>query len=286
MKYSCMILGLKSSTVKPCRYAAFVLSVALTSFTFAQTSTTDPATTGPAAVSVAAPATLPMASLTTHPATQQSEAATAPATTTAVAASTAPVQPTTMSAMTADTGAPASQPSIAPTAAYPSRHSLPMPGDYASLISRSIFVRGNQVTYDRPANAPSNNTSVAPIQEIIRPERALVFNGVTESDSAIALIEDTNAHHVLTVRVGDSIASGKITAITLNNIDYLANGRVTHIAIGQNLQGESSTATGSASIAGPMSATTLPTSGGTLTGGADSIADRMRRRRLQETGGK
>jgi hypothetical protein len=112
--------------------------------------------------------------------------------------------------------------------------------------------------------------------EVVPPERTLVFNGLTESDSTTALIEDTAAHKINKLHVGDSIAAGKVTRIDFDSLDYTANGKTTKVAIGQNLEGATAAPTTGPAVFGASGGTT-----GGSGGGGDSILERMRQRRMQ-----
>jgi hypothetical protein len=110
----------------------------------------------------------------------------------------------------------------------------PLPRDFNLLVSRSVFVHGPQRIFEGPEVPPTTqpgNTSFQPS----RPERTLLFNGSTRTEGEwVAFIEDTVASRVLKLKVGEPIARGKITAITLSSLNYDANGKSTLVAIGQN----------------------------------------------------
>ena len=104
-----------------------------------------------------------------------------------------------------------------------------------------------------------------------------MFNGVTVANGEpMAFIEDTGSGNVQTVVVGQSIAQGKITEITLDTLSYRNNTRTMQLHIGQNLSGNDATP----AMTTPTS-TTEP-SGLTGDSGGDSVIDRMRRKRAQE----
>jgi hypothetical protein len=77
---------------------------------------------------------------------------------------------------------------------------------------------------------------------------------------------------VTTLKEGDSIAGGIVRHIRFDALDYEVNGKITRVAIGQNLAG------GDAVVA--ASATTQSSAGG------GDVLERLRQRRLQELGGK
>jgi hypothetical protein len=169
--------------------------------------------------------------------------------------------------------------------------------DYALLLHRSIFIKGNQNSVVDPGANGGRGPTTAPIgpTDTARPERNLIFNGVTESDAEVALVEDVGAHKVNKLHVGDTIASGKITRITFDSLDYEANGKVTTVQIGENFEGSSAFPTSGPSVytaASPSGGTTSGSSagGGSAAGAAPavnpSVLERMRQRRMQETGGR
>jgi hypothetical protein len=148
--------------------------------------------------------------------------------------------------------------------------------DYAVLLGRSIFMKGPQTVIDTGPGGKGPTTGPA---EVVSPERSLVFNGLTESDSTTALVEDTVAHKINKLHVGDSIAAGKVTRIDFDSLDYTVNGKTTKVAIGQNLEGTTAAPTSGPATFGTSGGTSGTSSGGG--GGGDSILERMRQRRMQ-----
>jgi hypothetical protein len=138
-------------------------------------------------------------------------------------------------------------------------------GAFEIVMNRSIFKKGSQSTTDGGGIARSVNMPTVS-------ERTLVFNGVTKGDNAIAMVENTDTHEVLKLRVGDEIARGKVVAISLDSLDYEVGGNVTHVAFGQTLSG--GTFSGS-SAAG----TTQPSAGSAARQLGESIEAYLRRRR-------
>jgi hypothetical protein len=130
------------------------------------------------------------------------------------------------------------------------------------LRSRSIFIKGNQAVINNDS-APSSGRSFATGRLVGRPESALVFNGVTiVNGEADALIEDTSSNRVTTVRPGDPIAGGKVSAITFDDLTYEVGHVGKRVAIGENLDGvEATFGSGSASSITPPSAPSTPASG-------------------------
>ena len=168
----------------------------------------------------------------------------------------------------------------------------PMPKEYGLVAARSIFIKGMQYpppprdpSFRPPGLNPGPTTTILPPPP--RPEKILLFNGATDADGQwVALFEDTSISKVLVFKVGDKVARGKVAAMTLGTLDYDSNGKVKHILMGQNLDGEvvavSTTRPSLASTSGP---TTGPSGGpdgtGGLPSGGGSILEQMKLRRLQ-----
>jgi hypothetical protein len=164
-----------------------------------------------------------------------------------------------------------------------------MSGEFAVLTSRSIFVHG----FARPERSGPEQSGGPPAltrEQIV--EQSFVFNGATRVDNeAVALLEDTNAQKVLKVKVGQPIAAGKITNITLDKLEYTAarSGKAVSVAIGHNLEGGEALAGAlrPTPFSSAVGATTGPTSGPAGTpSGAMGQREKLRLRRLQELGGK
>ena len=160
-----------------------------------------------------------------------------------------------------------------------------MPKEFAMLVSRSVFVHG-RMPVDSPPRERSNDGP--PVIPMARPEKSLLFNGATNSDGQlIALIEDTAAGRILKLKVGDPVARGKVASITLDTFDYDSAGKVQRVMLGQNLDGEASSATTRpttvTATSGPSGEPAPPGTGG---GPLADIMERMRLKRALEMGGK
>jgi hypothetical protein len=150
--------------------------------------------------------------------------------------------------------------------------------DFQVVLDRSIFIKGNKETplvTDDPG-------PIIPRDFVAQAERSMVFNGVTAADAAVAMVENLDTHEILKLRVGDNILRGKVTAISLDYLDYQVGGRVTRIEFGHTFSGgipetilgaiTSPAATGTTTT---QPATNLPPTRQL----GESIEDYMRRRR-------
>ena len=271
-------------------------AMAATAPTTTAPAATGPATTGPTTTTATATSgpTTTTAAATTGPATNVA-ATTGPTTTTSIATT----GPTTsaVAATGPTTTAVAAVPPVSRLPALPSvRPSPPVPlvrsmsTDFSVLTRRSFFVKGQQRVHDGPVyvGAPSTTSAVATTEDTSSsPEHRIVFNGVTDADDElVAFLEDTSAGKISIVKVGDAIANGRITNITLDILEYQANGKTVEVQIGHNLEGQigppPTIEPSLATTPGPGEpATTAPSASG---GSADDVAERMRKRRLQELG--
>ena len=203
------------------------------------------------------------------------------------APSSAPSSPSAARPLVA--ASPASRPAVAAAAAptmMVSTTPLPMSAAFAVVQTRSIFVKGEQsLRTDR-----GGGYGTPSLPQPYHPQASLVFNGVTVvGDRADAMIEDTNAHKVFTVRVGELLAGGRVLAITFDNLDYMYGGKMTRVAIGQTLEGRAAAdlpAVAPTAGGGPPPADSAGTLGNTVGMSPEDILARMKRRRQQEMGGK
>ena len=174
-------------------------------------------------------------------------------------------------------------------------NAIPITDQIGALRTRSIFVKGNQTIAAN--DAPGNRSAAGPM--VGRPESALVFNGVTfVDDEADAWIEDLSSHVVSTVRPGDPIAGGKVSAITFGDLTYEVKGVSKRVKIGQNLDGVDATFGGATAVPAPppapgvtSPAVPAPTPTNVAPSGAstEDILARMKARHAAEqqaTGGK
>lgn len=174
----------------------------------------------------------------------------------------------------------------------------PLPKDFALLKQRSIFSRKSIVTQVIVDTGPTTRRIETP-PPAVKPEASLVLTGVGNDDGMYtALVEDTIAAKIMKLHIGDSVASGSVTAMTLGSLDYSVKGAVTIVTvvkIGQNFEGGA----GIISTTRPSAAITVNAPGGTSPGGspgasgptgaasgsAADIIEKLRRKRAAELGG-
>ena len=172
----------------------------------------------------------------------------------------------------------------------------PITKEFYPVLSRSIFIKGRQEVFERDTSIryrpPEPATQVASTEPTTAPapwtpESTLVFNGASDADGQlVAFIENSALNTIGRFHLGEAVAQGKVAAITLDSLDYQAGTRVTHVMLGQNLQGIDMQVL----TTQPVSSTTTPTGSATTqdssgSGGApDSVLERLRLRRLKELG--
>lgn len=204
-------------------------------------------------------------------------------------------------------GGPTSKPVAPPVSLDIDPDYLPplrMSEKFDLLNSRSMFAKNGRAVGVRVETGPRN-----PGPPILTPEENAVFVGVLrQDDQYVALIENRTARNTTAVHVGEALADGKVQAITLEGLTYAgADGKPRLIEIGQAMTGQApreysggssyaSGSSGSSSSSGsspsPSSSTSAPSGSSGASnpvtlppGGAESIAEQMRRRRAAQLGG-
>ena len=148
---------------------------------------------------------------------------------------------------------------------------------YRVLSEHNIFAKNRRPPSTRPTRDPRNDRPPP------RPEVAFVLTGcVIEDDNRYsAFVENAQTGVTMKVSPGDPIASGKVTTIGFDFLEYETAGQKTRVEIGHNFTG---------SVASLAEVISAPPTTGPTTGPVDlsnlSIEERLRRRRLQEIGGK
>ena len=112
-----------------------------------------------------------------------------------------------------------------------------------------------------------------------RGEAAIAFRGVLQKDGVFtAYLEDGNTGQISIVRVGDTVAQGKVAAITLDSLLYTTpGGRQVRVSTGQALDGSIATAyTGTPASPPSTSPTTGPSPSAPVASSAPGSAARGR----------
>ena len=121
---------------------------------------------------------------------------------------------------------PATAPSQRPV---PVTTGPPLPTSYQVLMVRSIFRRdgkGGPTTTPAPPPGPPGM------------EAKLAFRGSALRDGRFtAFIEEMGGSKIQRVNEGEQLASGRIAAITLDQLTYEAGGKVTQVRVGHTLAG-------------------------------------------------
>jgi hypothetical protein len=171
----------------------------------------------------------------------------------------------------------------------------PLSSDYAILTERSMFVKG-VFRYAPPGDGRirHNPTTVTTQSTFVEPpESSLVFNGAAQVDTGfVALIENYSSGEIRYLHSGDAIASGKVGAMSLNFMDYIAGGHSTHVTIGKTLLGGDPPATrpfaAGSTVAPDSTSSSVGSSSGVsaLAPPSDSLIERLKKRREAENAGK
>jgi len=145
---------------------------------------------------------------------------------------------------------------------------------YKVLSEHNIFTK-NRRPPSTQRSRDSRGDSPPP-----KPEVAFVLTGcsIEDENRYAAFVENAQTGVTLKVSPGDSIATGKVTAIGFDFLEYESGGQRTRVEIGHNFTG---------SVASLATVMAIPTTGPT-TGPVDesnlSIEEKLRRRRLRELG--
>jgi hypothetical protein len=119
----------------------------------------------------------------------------------------------------------------APATTAPSTRRQSYTERYGLLADHNIFMRerGRPAT-TQPAAEPSRRRDV---------EETMVLSGIAaEYDGVRAYFEFDTGEPSVKLSIGDSVAHGKITNISIDGVEYEANGKRTLVQMGSNLRGE------------------------------------------------
>lgn len=148
--------------------------------------------------------------------------------------------------------------------------------DYALLTDRNIFVRNRSAPRTRSPITTRPTSTPSP------PRVTQVLTGVVLlNDEYVAFVEDRRTGRTAEVRVGDTVGSGKVVRIDLNELELERDGRTVRVELGRTLDGGLASESATAASTGGAG-TSSSTGASTLSGEAASVAERMRLRRLQE----
>ncbi|HWE97904.1 MAG TPA: hypothetical protein VG269_28365 [Tepidisphaeraceae bacterium] len=113
---------------------------------------------------------------------------------------------------------------------------------YKILLDRSMF----SISRATPA-AASASAAAAPAPA----DAVLSLKGISQDDARFtAFVEDPAAGRIRELKVGDALARGRVSAITLTGVEYVADGKTVRVAVGQSL-GEGVAVVAAADDAGP-----------------------------------
>jgi len=148
--------------------------------------------------------------------------------------------------------------------------------DYEVVVERNIFSRSR----GRPRERAGTQDPQAPP----RPERYIVLRGVVQQgEELIAFLEDGRTGVTSRARIGDAIASGRLSGITLDSVQYESDGQTATIEIGKNLVGGGSAAASPFDLFEAPGAATSE-EGATAGGNEAAILERLRQKRERELG--
>jgi len=149
---------------------------------------------------------------------------------------------------------------------------------YQTLTNNNIFVKDRRPA--RSSSVPSGAAS--PRREGSSTERAMVLTGIVRHDGEyIAFVEDTRTRATTRVRIGEALGAGRVTAMTLDALDYEKDGAPVRVEVGKNFEGGVVAALPPSGSAG---GDTTSGAAGASAAGWDSLLERMRQRRLREMG--
>ncbi|MDP9175027.1 MAG: hypothetical protein M3O30_14365 [Planctomycetota bacterium] len=149
-----------------------------------------------------------------------------------------------------------------------------LPADVLDVLgARNIFIKGQQAV---PSRDPANSTAA---QASTPQGETLVFIGASKMGNEItAYIQDATSETVTEYKTGNNVAGGKITSITLTELDYVTGANTAHIGLGQTLTGNNGWSL-LYGVANPTTPTEEPTGPN-----ADLLAKMMARRQQEMSG--
>jgi hypothetical protein len=114
-----------------------------------------------------------------------------------------------------------------PRSPAPATAQAPNFESYKILLDRSMF----SVSRAAPAAA---SASAAPASAPA--DAVLSLKGISQDDARFtAFVEDSAVGRIREVKVGDVLARGRVSAINLTSVEYVADGKTVRVAVGQSL---------------------------------------------------
>jgi hypothetical protein len=156
-------------------------------------------------------------------------------------------------------------------------------GNYKILVDRNIFSRNR-------GRASERDSGEAKEVVVPAPESYFVLKGISQQGSErIAFFEDSRTGKTTRARIGEAVAQGKIKNITLDNVEYELNGKLTKTEVGKNLEGEVSSPPltyndliESTAMSSEAPTASTPSAEKAQPGNEDEILKRLRERRQKE----
>ena len=131
--------------------------------------------------------------------------------------------------------------SLPPATAVPK--SRPMSPDYRILTLRSVFSRDHNRPRVVPRDLTATTLPASNDPAASGAEANFVLKGVAIEDGfPTAFFEMSLDQQTVRVRAGQAVSHGQISAITLDGINYQSGGKLSHVVIGQTLDGGMPTA--------------------------------------------
>jgi len=152
---------------------------------------------------------------------------------------------------------------------------------YKTVVTKNIFLR------DRGSRRAERGREAPPPPP--PPERFIVLRGtIQQGEDSRAFLEDVRTGKTEVRRPGETLAAGRLGAITLSYIEYECNGAVKRVEIGANLEGAASLPVAFHEIPEVLNGTAMPAaptaSGEPPSAEEAAILERLRQRRQNEGG--
>ncbi len=133
---------------------------------------------------------------------------------------------------------PAAPPSAASAARAPSTPRAPSAPtasreDYRILSERNIFLRNRT----RPTTGRLGSGGATAAAPSTGDDRMVLTGVIQEGQDYVAFFEDTRTGKTTQAKVDALVGRGRLTAITLDAVQYACDGRTTKVAIGSSLAG-------------------------------------------------